>query len=141
MDTTTFSIITGDQFSIVDLTDQVAAWVHNRGDGLCNLLAQHATAGLGLMETGSGSERDAQAVLSMLLPGDDDAYMHRHGSRGHGGDHVLPLLVSPSLTLPVLDGSLMLGTWQSIVLVDPNVDNPRRHVLASFVADRQARQR
>ncbi|CAN5768286.1 secondary thiamine-phosphate synthase enzyme YjbQ [soil metagenome] len=140
MDTTTFSINTGDQFGIVDLTDRVAAWVQDRGDGLCNLLAQHATAGLGLMEMGSGSERDAQTVLRALLPR-DDIYAHRHGSPGHGGDHVLPLVVSPSLTLPVVDGGLVLGTWQSIVFVDPNVDNPRRRVHAAFMADRQVGQR
>lgn len=140
MDTTTFSIATGDQFCIVDITDRVAAWVGDRGDGLCNLLAQHATAGLGLMEVGSGSERDAQTVLRALLPR-EDTYAHRHGSRGHGGDHVLPLVVSPSLTLPVVGGGLVLGTWQSIVFVDPNVDNPRRHVHAAFMADRRARQR
>lgn len=135
MDTTTFSIATGDQFSVVDLTDRVAAWVRPRGDGLCNLLAQHATAGLGLMETGSGSERDAQAVVGTLLPR-SDSYAHRHGSRGHGGDHVLSLFVSPSLTLPVVDGALQLGTWQSIVLIDPNVDNPSRRVHAAFVVGR-----
>lgn len=140
MDTTTFAITTGEQFRIIDLTDRVAGWVRTRGDGLCNLLAQHATAGLGLMETGSGSERDAQTVLRTLLPR-DGTYAHGHGSPGHGGDHVLPLFVSPSLTLPVVGGTLMLGTWQSIVLVDPNVDNPRRHVHASFVADRQVRER
>jgi len=134
MDTTTFPVTTGDQFSVVDITDRVAAWVRGRGDGLCQLLAQHATAGLGLMETGSGSEADAQAVLRRLLPQDDERYRHRHGSPGHGGDHVLPLFISPSLALPVVDGELALGTWQSVVFVDPNVDNPQRHVHASFVA-------
>lgn len=135
MDTTTFSIDTDDQFRIVDITERVEEWLHARGDGLCNLLAQHATAGLGLMETGSGSEHDAQAALRRLLPRDDDIYAHRHGSAGHGGDHVLPLFVSPSLTLPVVGGRPVLGTWQSIVFVDPNVDNPTRQVHASFVAD------
>lgn len=134
MDTTTFSVTSGNRFAVVDLTDTVAAWVRGRGDGLCNLLAQHATAGLALMETGSGSEADTESVLRTLLPADDGAYHHRHGSEGHGGDHVLPVLVSPSLTLPVVDGSLALGTWQSVVLVDPNVDNPQRRVLASFLA-------
>jgi secondary thiamine-phosphate synthase enzyme len=134
MDTTTFPVTTGDQFSVVDITDRVAEWVRGRGDGLCQLLAQHATAGLGLMETGSGSEADAQAILHRLLPEDDEHYRHRHGSPGHGGDHVLPLFVSPSLTLPVVDGRLTLGTWQSVVVVDPNVDNAQRYVHASFVA-------
>lgn len=134
MDTTTFPVTTGEHFGVVDITDRVAGWVRGRGDGLCHLLAQHATAGLGLMETGAGSEADAQQVLQRLLPADDERYRHRHGSPGHGGDHVLPLFVSPSLTVPVVGGGLVLGTWQSIVLVDPNVDNPQRHVHASFVA-------
>lgn len=136
MDSTTFLITTGDQFAVVDITAEVVGWLRGRGDGLCNLLALHATAGLGLMETGSGSEADVQTVLRRLLPSTDDTYRHRHGSPGHGGDHVLPLFVSPSLTLPVVAGAPVLGTWQSIVLVDPNTDNPDRHIHASFVADR-----
>lgn len=134
MDTTTFSVTSGSHFAVVDITDQVADWVRGRGDGLCNLLAQHATAGLALMETGSGSERDTETVLRRLLPADDSVYRHRHGSDGHGGDHVLPVVVSPSLTLPVIDGSLALGTWQSVVLVDPNLDNPQRRVHAAFLS-------
>lgn len=134
MDTTTFSVTSGSHFAVVDLTEQIAAWVRGRGDGLCNLLAQHATAGLALMETGSGSEQDTETALRRLLPADDGAYRHRHGSVGHGGDHVLPVVVSPALTLPVVDGSLALGTWQSVVLVDPNVDNPQRRVHASFLS-------
>ncbi|HSK92396.1 MAG TPA: YjbQ family protein [Euzebyales bacterium] len=134
MDTTTFEIDTGGDFAVVDLTDRVARWVRGRGDGLCHLLALHATAGLGLMETGSGSEQDARTVLARLLPEDDGVYRHRHGSPGHGRDHVLPLFVSPSLTLPVSGGQPVLGTWQSVVLVDPNVDNARRRVHASFLA-------
>lgn len=141
MDTTTFAVRTGDRFAVVDLTDRVASWLRGRGDGLCNLLARHATAGLGLMETGAGSERDAEAVLHRLLPPTDDAYQHRHGRPGHGGDHVLPLFVSPSLTLPVVGGELVLGTWQSIVLVDPNIENPERRIHASFLADGSERRR
>lgn len=133
MDTTTFTVDTGEQFAVVDITDQVSGWVRDRGDGLCHLLAQHATAGLGLMETGSGSEQDARTILRRLLPDDDEVYRHQHGSAGHGGDHVLPLFVSPSLTLPVVGGRPALGTWQRVVLVDPNVDNPHRRVHASFV--------
>lgn len=133
MDTTTFTVRTGDRFAVADLTDQIAEWVRGRGDGLCHLLAPHATAGLGLMETGSGSEEDARTVLRGMLPADDEAYRHRHGSAGHGGDHVLPLFISPSLTLPVVRGELVLGTWQSVVLVDPNVDNDQRQIHASFV--------
>jgi secondary thiamine-phosphate synthase enzyme len=134
MDTTTFSVTTGGEFAVVDLTDQIARWVHDRGSGLCHLIALHATAGLGLMETGSGSEQDAETVLREVVPEDDAVYRHRHGRPGHGGDHVLPLLVSPSLTLPVVDGALVLGTWQSVVLVDPNTDNARRQVHAAFLA-------
>ena len=134
MDTTTIPVTTGDQFSVVDITDRVAEWVRGRGNGLCHLLAPHATAGLGLMETGSGSEADAEMVLHRLLPEEDGRYRHRHGSPGHGGHHVLPLFVSPSLTVPVVDGELALGTWQSVVFVDPNVDNPQRYVHVSFVA-------
>lgn len=133
MQTTTFEIQTGDTFAVVDLTDRVARWVRDRGDGLCHLLAMHATAGLGMMETGAGSEHDAKTIINRVLPDDDGAYRHRHGSPGHGRDHVLPLFVSPSLTVPVVGGRPVLGTWQSIVLVDPNVDNAVRRVHASFL--------
>jgi secondary thiamine-phosphate synthase enzyme len=136
METTTFEVETGGRFAIVDLTDQVGRWVRDRGDGLCHLLALHATAGLGLMETGSGSEQDARTVVDRLMPTDDGQYRHRHGSPGHGRDHVLPLFVSPSLTIPVTGGQPVLGTWQSIVLVDPNTDNAMRRVHASFVVSR-----
>lgn len=133
MDTTTLSVTTGDRFAVVDLTDEVAGWISGRGSGLCHLLALHATAGLALIETGSGTERDLQTVVEGLLPSSDDAYRHRHGRDGHGGDHVLPAFVSPSLSVPVLDGRLVTGTWQSIVLVDPNTDNPERRVHAAFL--------
>ena len=96
------------------------------------MLAPHATAGLAIMETGAGSEGDLLAALERLLPR-DDRYRHAHGSPGHGADHVLPAIVSPSVTLPVLDGRVAFGTWQSLVLVDLNADNPRRHVRFSFV--------
>ena len=133
MDTTIFTVQTGGQFAVADLTAQVSRWVHERGDGLCHLLALHATAGLGLMETGSGSEQDAQTIVDRLMPADDQIYRHGHGSPGHGRDHILPLFISPSLTIPVVAGELVLGTWQSLVLVDPNVDNHQRRVHASFV--------
>jgi thiamine phosphate synthase YjbQ (UPF0047 family) len=84
------------------------------------------------MEVGSGSESDLEEALSRLLPR-DDRYRHRHGSQGHGADHVLPALISPSLSIPVLGGSAQLGTWQSVVLVDTNADNPRRQVRFSFL--------
>ena len=92
----------------------------------------HATAGLALIETGSGSERDLEEVIERLLPR-DDRYAHRHGSVGHGGDHLLPVFVSPSITIPVEDGRLVLGTWQSVVLVDPNRENNRRRVRLSML--------
>ena len=118
--------------STVDLSDELARFCGGRGDGLVNVFVPHATAGLALMETGSGSERDLVAALAALLPR-DDRYRHAHGTRGHGADHVLPALVSPSVTLPVFDGRVAFGTWQSLVLVDLNVDNPSRRVRFSFV--------
>jgi len=117
---------------IADITDAAEDFVRDAGDGLFNVFAPHATAGLALMETGSGSERDLIETLERLLPR-DDRYSHRHGSPGHGADHLLPVLVSPSLTIPVANGRMLLGTWQRIVLVDLNVDNPRRTVRLSFL--------
>lgn len=117
---------------VTDLTAAVADLCKSRGDGLAHVFAPHATAGLALMETGSGSEADLRAALDRLLPR-DDRYRHRHGSPGHGADHLLPALVSPSLTVPVGGGRLLLGTWQSIVLVDLNADNRRRQVRVSFL--------
>lgn len=118
--------------SVVDLTAHVAAFCRDRGDGLVHVFAPHATAGLALMETGSGSEPDLEAALERLLPR-DDRYVHSHGSPGHGADHLLPAIVSPSLAVPVIDGVPALGTWQSVVLVDLNRDNPRRQVRLSFL--------
>jgi secondary thiamine-phosphate synthase enzyme len=113
---------------VVDVTDEVAAFVRARGgDGLLSVLVPHATAGIALMETGSGSEQDLVAALHRLMPR-DDRYVHRHGSRGHGADHLLPVLVSPSITIPVAGGRMRLGTWQRVVLVDLNGDNPSRTV-------------
>jgi secondary thiamine-phosphate synthase enzyme len=119
--------------TVVDITDDATSYVEQRGDGLLSVFVPHATAGVAVMETGSGSERDLVEALNRLLPR-DDRYTHRHGSRGHGADHVLPAFVSPSITLPVRGGRIALGTWQRIVLVDLNVDNPRRRVLLSFLA-------
>ncbi len=119
---------------IVDLTRELDEFCRGSGDGLVNAFVPHATAGLALMEMGSGSETDLLAALERLLPR-DDRYRHSHGAPGHGADHLLPVLVSPSMTLPVLEGRVALGTWQSLVLVDLNVDNPRRHVRFSFVPD------
>jgi len=109
--------------AIVDLTRELERFCADLGDGLVNVFVPHATAGLALMETGSGSEADLLAALDRLLPR-DSRYQHAHGSPGHGADHLLPALVSPSTTIPVLGGRMALGTWQSLVLVDLNADNP-----------------
>lgn len=132
MDSTTISVMTTDDVAIVDLTRQVAEWAAGRGDGLCHVFVPHATAGVALMELGAGSERDAATALQELLPR-DGRWVHAHGSPGHGADHLLPLLVSPSLSIPVLEGRLALGTWQSVTLVDTNRDNADRRVRLSFL--------
>lgn len=111
----------------VDLSSDVAAFVRNEGDGLVNVFVPHATAGVALIETGSGTEADLEASIENLLPR-EDIYTHRHGSVGHGADHVLPAFISPSVMIPVSEGRLLLGTWQSVVLVDLNRDNPERTV-------------
>jgi secondary thiamine-phosphate synthase enzyme len=118
---------------LADLTGDAAAFCRDRGDGLLHVFAPHATAGLALIELGSGTEDDLAEVVDRVLPR-DDRYRHAHGARGHGADHVLPAIISPSLSVPVLGGRLALGTWQSIVLVDTNADNPDRQVRLSFVA-------
>jgi secondary thiamine-phosphate synthase enzyme len=119
--------------ALVDLTADVEKFCAGRGDGLCSVFVPHATAGVALMETGSGSEEDLLAALEALLPR-DDRYRHRHGSPGHGADHLLPAFVSPSVVLPVFGGRPALGTWQSVVLVDTNRDNPQRRARLSFLA-------
>jgi len=118
---------------IVDLTSEVREFCAAKGDGLCNVFVPHATAGVAVIETGAGSDDDLLDALERLLPR-DGRYRHAHGSPGHGADHVLPGLVSPSVTVPVGAGEPLLGTWQSIVLVDLNRDNPRRSVRLSFVS-------
>ncbi len=118
---------------IVDLTAEMERFCAEGGDGLLNVFVPHATAGLALMEVGSGAEGDLLAALERLLPR-DARYRHDHGSPGHGADHLLPALVSPSVTIPVVGGRAALGTWQSLVLVDLNVDNPRRNVRFTFLA-------
>jgi secondary thiamine-phosphate synthase enzyme len=126
------AVATGDRL-VTDLTREVSDWCRGRGDGLLHLLAPHATAGLALIETGSGSEQDLAEVAGRMFP-KDGRWVHRHGSPGHGGDHVLPAFVSPSLVLAVRGGRVRLGTWQSLVLVDPNPDNPDRRVQLTFLA-------
>jgi secondary thiamine-phosphate synthase enzyme len=117
---------------LTDLTAAVTAFCEGKGDGLCHVFVPHATAGVAMMELGSGSERDLSALLDRLLPR-DGRYAHSHGSPGHGADHLLPVLVAPSSSIPVVGGRPLLGTWQSVVLVDLNPDNPRRQVRLSFV--------
>ena len=132
MDTTEITLENRDR-SVVDLTEEAARFCRSRGDGLLSVFAPHATAGVALMELGSGSEPDLAEALERLLPR-DDRYRHRHGSPGHGADHLLPVFVSPSLVIPVVGGRMALGTWQSVVLVDLNADNPHRRVRLTFVA-------
>ena len=117
---------------IVDLTEKVREFCAAHEDGLCNVFVPHATAGVAIIETGAGSDDDLVETLENLLPR-DDRYRHAHGSPGHGADHVLPALIAPSVTVPVQDGQPLLGTWQSVVLVDLNRDNPRRSVRLSFI--------
>jgi secondary thiamine-phosphate synthase enzyme len=125
---------TGSARGLTDLTGECARFVAGEGDGLLSVFVPHATAGIVVVEIGAGSDDDLVDALDRLLPRDERAYRHRHGSPGHGADHVLPLLASPSLTVPVVGGLLALGTWQSICLLDPNADNATRTVRLSFLA-------
>lgn len=119
---------------IVDLTAEVRAFAAEAGgDGLLQVFVPHATAAVAIIETGAGSDDDLEALLARLLPR-EDVYAHRHGSPGHGGDHVVPALLAPSVTVPVLAGEPQLGVWQSVVLVDPNHDNDDRTVRLSLLA-------
>jgi secondary thiamine-phosphate synthase enzyme len=131
MDSSLLEVKTANR-TTVDLTGEAAGFCRGRGDGLLHVFVPHATAGVVLMETGSGSDVDLVDALNRLLPR-AIRYRHAHGSPGHGADHVLPAFVSPALTIPVQGGELLLGTWQSIVLVDLNVDNPIRRVRLSFL--------
>ncbi|WP_372729583.1 YjbQ family protein [Nocardioides sp.] len=133
MDSQTQRYRTGGSEAVLDLTRDCRRFVAGRGDGLLHLFVPHATAGIAILETGSGSDDDLLAALADLLPA-DDRWQHRHGSPGHGRSHVMPALVPPHATVPVLDGELALGTWQSVCLVDLNVDNPERTVRFSFLA-------
>lgn len=117
----------------VDVTHFVTKFCAGRGNGLLHAFVPHATAGLAIIETGAGSDTDLMSAIDELLPR-DDRYVHRHGSHGHGADHVLPAFICPSVTLPVFDGLPAFGTWQRLVFVDPNSDNPERQLRLSFVS-------
>jgi secondary thiamine-phosphate synthase enzyme len=117
---------------LLDISTDVQQFLGGASEGLVSIFVPHATAGLAIMETGAGSESDLEATLNRLLPR-DDRWTHRHGSPGHGADHVLPAFITPSVSIPVVDGRMQLGTWQSIVLVDLNRDNPQRKVRFSFL--------
>jgi secondary thiamine-phosphate synthase enzyme len=134
MESQLIEIRTGSRETVVDLTDEIAAFLRSTGarDGLLHVWVPHATAGLAVIETGAGSDTDLLAALRDLLPA-DNRWGHRHGSPGHGRDHVLPAIIAPSMSVPVLDGRPALGTWQSVCLVDTNVDNPVRSVRLSFL--------
>jgi secondary thiamine-phosphate synthase enzyme len=135
MKTTTLRVRTGTRETVVDITQQCEQFAREAsagGDGLLHVFVPHATAGLAVMELGSGSDTDLLSTLSELLPA-DDRWRHAHGSAGHGRSHVLPAFLRPDATLPVIGGSLALGTWQSVALVDLNVDNPDRMVRLSFL--------
>lgn len=133
MDSELFELRTGSDKQVVDITAQVTRFVADKGDGLVLVFCPHATAGVALIETGAGSDADLLDIIDRVLPA-EFTYRHQHGSPGHGADHVLPAFIAPSVTIPVLEGRMQLGTWQSVVLVDPNRDNPNRQVRLSFLA-------
>ena len=133
MDTETRSYRTGGTEKVLDITSDCADFASSRGDGLLHVFVPHATAGIAIIETGAGSDDDLLAALGDLLPA-DDRWKHRHGSPGHGRSHVMPALVPPYATVPVVGGRLALGTWQSVCLVDLNVDNADRDVRLSFLS-------
>ena len=132
MDSITFDVRTGSSSVVRDLTRECADFCRDRGDGLLHVFVPHATAGVAIIETGVGSDDDLLTALDDLLPR-DDRWIHQHGTPGHGRDHVVPAFIAPSMTVPVLGGRLTLGTWQSVCLVDTNVDNPDRQVRLSFL--------
>ena len=132
METHTFTVETGHSRGTFDITGEVSAFVSGKGDGLVSVFVPHATAGVAIIEAGAGSDADLMDSIDAILPR-DDRYRHRHGAEGHGADHVMPAFVAPSVTIPVEDGRLALGTWQSVLLVDPNLDNPRRRVCLDFI--------
>jgi secondary thiamine-phosphate synthase enzyme len=132
VDSEIMTVRTGHRPAVIDITTAAARFVADRGDGLLHIFVPHATAGVALIETGAGSDDDLLRALDDLLP-PDGRWRHRHGSAGHGRDHVMPAFVAPYATVPVFGGSIALGTWQSICLVDPNGDNSTRQVRLSFL--------
>lgn len=134
MDSVEIEVRTGGQTAVVDLTSEANRFLAGREDGLLSVFVPHATAGLAIIETGAGSDPDLLRSLDSVLPPDPGLWIHEHGTPGHGRDHVLPAFLAPSLSVPVVGGRMTLGTWQSIVLVDTNVDNPVRRVRFSFIA-------
>jgi secondary thiamine-phosphate synthase enzyme len=133
MDTTVITVRTGDRPTVRDITGEAERFVSGRGDGLLHVFVPHATAGIAIIETGAGSDDDLLTAIDDVLPA-EDRWRHRHGSKGHGRDHVLPAWIAPYASLPVIGGRIALGTWQSICLVDTNGDNPQRQVRLSFLA-------
>ncbi len=133
MRTETRTYRTGSSEVVLDVTDDCAAFVRDEADGLLHVFAPHATVGIAVLETGAGSDDDLLAALRDLLPA-DDRWIHEHGSRGHGRSHVMPALIPPYASIPVVGGRMALGTWQSICLVDLNVDNAQRQLRLSFLA-------
>lgn len=133
MESTEFQIETGAETTAADITSRVTEFCSGKGDGLLSVFIPHATAGVAIFETGAGSEADVLAAVDDFLPAERGRWRHEHGSPGHGRDHVLPAFIAPSITIPVLDGRPALGTWQSVVLVDTNVDNRSRRVRLTFL--------
>lgn len=134
MESTVLQLTTGRSPVVVDITAEVSQFCRGKGSGLVSIFLPHATAGVALFETGAGTESDVLAAIDDLFPAREGKWRHRHGSPGHGRDHVLPAFISPSLTIPVENGQMTLGTWQSIVVVDTNSDNPNRQARISFLA-------
>ena len=133
MQTEVITLSTSSLPEVVDITARVAGFVANKGDGIVQVFCPHATAGIALIETGAGSDADLLDIIDHVLP-PDFTYRHQHGSAGHGADHVLPAFIAPSITIPVIEGHMQLGIWQSVVLVDPNGDNTERQLRLSFLA-------
>jgi secondary thiamine-phosphate synthase enzyme len=133
MESVEIALTTGSHSAVVDITSSASQFVAGKGDGLLSVFVPHATAGIAIIEVGAGSDHDLLRALDEFLPPDPARWSHEHGTPGHGRDHVLPAIISPSVTVPVVDGRPALGTWQSIVLVDTNVDNRSRKVRLSFI--------